>query len=65
MYICITYDSRYLLLFNTKIIFLYFPRVRRYSKFFGPNVKAEVYKVDAKQRIVALKLTTVSAVMIL
>lgn len=36
-------------------------RVRRYSKFFGPNVRAEVYKVDAKQRIVALKLTTIPA----
>jgi len=35
-------------------------RVRRYSKFFGPNVRAEVFKVDADKRIVALKLTTVS-----
>ena len=33
-------------------------RVQRYSKFFGPGVYAEVSKVDAEKRIVALKLTT-------
>eukprot|EP01042_Synura_sphagnicola_P001309 gene1309-biopygen1401 len=35
-------------------------RVKRYETFFGPGVKAEVYKVDSDQRILALKLTTVS-----
>lgn len=35
-------------------------RVRRYCKFFGPNVKAAVSKVDPDQRILALKLTTIS-----
>ena len=34
-------------------------RVRRYCKFFGPNVKASVTKVDAEKRILALKLTTI------
>lgn len=34
-------------------------RVRRYSKFFGPNVFAEVEKVSAEERLVALKLTTI------
>jgi len=36
-------------------------RVRRFTKFFGPNVYAEVSKVDAEKRLVALKLTTVTA----
>lgn len=35
-------------------------RVRRYCRFFGPNVLAEVEKVDANNRIVALKLTTIT-----
>lgn len=34
-------------------------RVRRYSKYFGPNVSAEVEKVSAEERLVALKLTTI------
>lgn len=29
--------------------------------FFGPNVKAEVFKVDSEKRILALKLTTIPA----
>jgi hypothetical protein len=33
-------------------------RVRKYCKFFGPNVKASVQKVDGDKRIVSLKLTT-------
>jgi len=33
-------------------------RVARYSKFFGPNIFAEVLKIDAEKRIVAIKLTT-------
>lgn len=33
-------------------------RVKRYTTFFGPGVFAEVSKVDAEKRIVALKLTT-------
>lgn len=37
-------------------------RVRRYCKFFGPNVKAEVKKIDGDKRIVALSLTTISSV---
>jgi hypothetical protein len=36
-------------------------RVERYNKFFGPGVVAEVSKVDADKRIVALKLTTSAA----
>ena len=35
-------------------------RVQRYSKFFGPDVIASVYKLDAEKRIVALKLVTTS-----
>lgn len=35
-------------------------RVARYSKFFGPNVFAEVLKLDAEKRIVAIKLTTIT-----
>jgi len=35
-------------------------RVQRYSKYFGPNVDAEVVKVDAEKRLVAIKLTTTS-----
>ena len=35
-------------------------RVKRYARFFGPNVKAEVRKVDSNKRIVSLKLTTTS-----
>lgn len=35
-------------------------KVRRYAKFFGPNVKASISKVDSEQRILALKLTTIS-----
>lgn len=34
-------------------------RVRRYAKYFGPNVVAEVIKVSAEDRLVALKLTTI------
>lgn len=33
-------------------------RVRRYSNFFGPNVIAEVKKVNAEERLVSLSLTT-------
>jgi hypothetical protein len=33
-------------------------RVRRYSKFFGPNVIAQVQKVNAEERLVSLALTT-------
>lgn len=33
-------------------------RVRRYETFFGPDVSAEVIKVDAEKRMVALRLTT-------
>ena len=35
-------------------------RVERYSKFFGPGVNAEILKIDSKNRIVGLKLTTTS-----
>jgi hypothetical protein len=37
-------------------------RVRKYSKFFGPNVKASVEKVDSDKRIVAIKLVTTTTV---
>jgi len=33
-------------------------RVRRYCNFFGPNVRAEVKKVNAEERLVSLALTT-------
>eukprot|EP00599_Poterioochromonas_sp_BG-1_P005127 CAMPEP_0173154094 /NCGR_PEP_ID=MMETSP1105-20130129/13274_1 /TAXON_ID=2985 /ORGANISM="Ochromonas sp., Strain BG-1" /LENGTH=243 /DNA_ID=CAMNT_0014070201 /DNA_START=265 /DNA_END=996 /DNA_ORIENTATION=- len=36
-------------------------RIKRYSKFFGPNVKAEVVKVNSEERLVAIKLTTCTA----
>jgi len=35
-------------------------RVDRYTRFFGPNVFAEVEKVDADKRMVALRLTTIT-----
>jgi len=35
-------------------------RVKKYSTFFGPNVDAEVFKLDSEKRIVALKLTTLA-----
>jgi len=35
-------------------------RVKRYATFFGPGVTAQVIKVDADKRLVALKLTTFS-----
>ena len=35
-------------------------RVKRYDKFFGPGVKAEVLKIDADKRIVGLRLVTTS-----
>jgi hypothetical protein len=35
-------------------------RVQRYAKFFGPNVVAEVEKVDSEKRLVAITLTTYS-----
>lgn len=39
-----------------------FARVQRYSKFFGPGVAADVFKVDAAKREVALRLITTSKV---
>ena len=33
-------------------------RVKRYAKFFGPDIAASVYKMDSEKRIVALKLKT-------
>lgn len=33
-------------------------RVKKYSGFFGPGVTADVVKVDAEQRLVGIKLTT-------
>lgn len=33
-------------------------RVKKYETFFGPNVSAEVVKIDAEQRLVGVKLTT-------
>lgn len=35
-------------------------RVKKYETFFGPGVTAEVVKIDAEQRLVGIKLTTVS-----
>jgi Protein of unknown function (DUF2854) len=35
-------------------------RVKKYETFFGPNVSAEVVKVDAEQRLVGIQLTTVA-----
>lgn len=35
-------------------------RIKRYEKFFGPGVKAEVIKIDADKRIVGLRLVTTS-----
>mmetsp|Transcript_19710 Transcript_19710/g.29922 ORF Transcript_19710/g.29922 Transcript_19710/m.29922 type:complete len:232 (-) Transcript_19710:118-813(-) len=33
-------------------------RLKKYETFFGPNVNADVVKVDAEQRLVGIKLTT-------
>ena len=33
-------------------------RVQKYETFFGPNVSAEVVKIDAEQRLVGIRLTT-------
>jgi Protein of unknown function (DUF2854) len=35
-------------------------RVKKYETFFGPNVTAEIVKVDAEQRLVGIQLTTVT-----
>eukprot|EP00981_Chlorochromonas_danica_P004283 scaffold865_cov160-Ochromonas_danica.AAC.2 len=35
-------------------------RLQRFHRFFGPNVKASVTKVDSAQRLLALTLTTIS-----
>jgi hypothetical protein len=35
-------------------------RVQKYETFFGPNVKADVVKIDAEQRLVGIQLTTTS-----
>jgi hypothetical protein len=36
-------------------------RVKKYETFFGPNVSAQVVKIDAEQRLVGIQLTTMSA----
>jgi len=36
-------------------------RVKKYETFFGPNVTAEVVKIDAEQRLVGIQLTTTSS----
>ena len=41
-------------------LYLFHGRVKRYAKFFGPGVTADVIKIDAEKRIVGLKLTTTS-----
>jgi len=33
-------------------------RVKKYETYFGPNVSAEVVKIDAEQRLVGIRLTT-------
>ena len=33
-------------------------RVKKYETFFGPNVSAQVVKIDAEQRLVGIQLTT-------
>ena len=35
-------------------------KIERFERFFGPNVRAEVEKVDSKKRLVALRLTSMS-----
>ena len=33
-------------------------RIKKYETFFGPNVTAEVVKIDSEQRLVGIRLTT-------
>jgi len=33
-------------------------RVKRFNKFFGPGIVAEVLKINSEQRLVGLRLTT-------
>jgi hypothetical protein len=33
-------------------------RVKKYETFFGPDVTAEVVKIDSEQRLVGIRLTT-------
>jgi len=35
-------------------------RVKKYANYFGPNIDAEIFKVDSSKRIVGLKLTTLA-----
>lgn len=35
-------------------------KVKKFTKFFGPGVRAEVFKIDSDKRLVGLKLTTTS-----
>ena len=37
-------------------------RVKKYETFFGPNVSAEVVKIDAEQRMVGIRLITKSSI---
>ena len=39
-------------------MFIFYRRVARYGRYFGPGVDAEVLKVDAETRLVGIKLTT-------
>jgi hypothetical protein len=57
---CVSFVLSTILIFLLTFAFLsiFYGRVARYGRYFGPGVDAEVLKVDAETRLVGIKLTT-------